>query len=134
MKKLLLLFPILFLQSCSLQQDKAALDCQITFGKGTKQDIKNNTKDSFILVVDYKNQVMSAINSDISIKLLNPSFGPNKLSFQAPGIEDPTKPFQGDVVFIDRHTLKISGTDSFPYFGSCKKTNLPNLSGSGKQI
>ena len=134
MKRILLLLSFLFLQSCSTQPDKAALDCVATFGTGTKEDIKNNKKDNFILVVNYKDETMTLVINDYSWKVFNPNFSPKRLSFQNPSISDPTQPDPKSYTFIDRNTLKVSGIGDFPLFGSCKKTNLPNLSGSGKQI
>ena len=135
MKKLLFFLPILFLQSCSFQQDKAALDCEITGGTGTEEDIKMNNKDHFVLVVDYKKESLTLVMDDISWKALNPSLNLKKITFQNPLLTDPNKPMPGNFIYIDRKTLKISGTNEYPYFGFCKKTNLPDLSGgSGKQI
>jgi hypothetical protein len=118
----------LLLQSCS-QPEKAALSCQVQY-----KDVSSNAKEDFVLVVDYKNQTITRYHNDDSWKLFNPNFSPNKLSFQNPSFANPGIPDPNSFTYIDRNTLKLSSTGMYPAFGICKKTNLPNLTGSGKQI
>jgi len=131
LKKLLLVLPALILQSCSLQPDKAALLCETSYGgQGLSY------KEKFIILVDYKNNTISRVSNDGENiwNLFEPKFSPNKLTFQNPSIDNPSIPDPQSFTEIDRKTLKLSSSGAYAPFGSCRKTNIPDLSGKGKQV
>lgn len=131
MKKLLLVFPVLILQSCSFQPDRAALYCETSYG-----DKDLNYKEKFIIIVDYKNKSLARVSSDGENiwNLFEPRFSPKKIVFQNPSIDNPNIPDPQSFTEIDRNTLKLSSTGMYAPFGVCEKTSIPDLSGKGKRI
>jgi hypothetical protein len=84
--------------------------------------------------VDYKKQTLTRLVGDDTWNLSNPDFTLKTLSYQNPSVLDHNKLDPESFTFIDRKTLKITGTGMFPASGFCKKTHLPDLSGSGNQV
>jgi len=132
-KKLLLLLPLLFIQSCE-SANQIALKCKLhTVSKYASSEFKFDDDVSYL--IDYTKNEISAFTDKKIYKFKNLVLAPEVISFTIPNVNG------DEEMSINRNSLVVSGgrSEVVGYFtkkitGKCSKTSLPNLSSYGKQI